>query len=267
MDTATIPVTGRVLIIDGEELVGWSVASSLQAAGEPAQYLPVRSVAEFLLDRIEPGIVLLGLNGDRDGNGDRIDGVRLIPPLCAAGWRVILMTRTSTPTRLGAAMAAGGFTCVPKSAPFASLLAAIRLARTGRSWLPDIQRQQLIALHHDRQRENHARATRLRSLTAREREVLVLLAAGHRARQIADRFVVSQATVRTQIRAVLTKLEVSSQLEAVALLFDTADDPSDNGGPSAYQGPTSARESLNDHGSQVRRADDQGPMRGPTPAA
>ncbi|MDQ4115536.1 MAG: hypothetical protein M3235_01085, partial [Actinomycetota bacterium] len=95
MNTATIPVTGQVLIIDGEELVGWSVASSLRAIGEPAQYLPVRSVAEFLrgIDQIEPGIVLLGLNGGPDG--DRIDGVRLIPPLCAAGWRVILVTRTS----------------------------------------------------------------------------------------------------------------------------------------------------------------------------
>ncbi|MDQ4116889.1 MAG: response regulator transcription factor, partial [Actinomycetota bacterium] len=177
---------------------------------------------------IEPGIVLLGLNGGPDG--DRIDGVRLIPPLCAAGWRVILVTRTSTPTRLGAAMAAGAFTCVPKSEPFSSLLTAIRLARAGRPWLHDVQRQRLIALHRDQQRQNHARATKLRSLTTREREVLVLLAAGYRARQIADRFVVSQATVRTQIRAVLTKLEVSSQLEAVALLFDTADEPSDDGG-------------------------------------
>lgn len=44
------------------------------------------------------------------------------------------------------------------------------------------------------------------------------LAKGQRAQAVADHFVVSLATVRTQIRAVLTKLEVGSQIEAVALL-------------------------------------------------
>jgi DNA-binding NarL/FixJ family response regulator len=44
-----------------------------------------------------------------------------------------------------------------------------------------------------------------------------MLAQGRRAQAVAEHFVVSLATVRTQIRAVLAKLEVSSQLEAVAL--------------------------------------------------
>ena len=55
--------------------------------------------------------------------------------------------------------------------------------------------------------------------------MLALLAAGHRAQAVADRFVVSLATVRTQIRAVLTKLGVSSQLEAVALYRDATERP------------------------------------------
>ena len=55
-------------------------------------------------------------------------------------------------------------------------------------------------------------------LSPREREVLELLAEGHRAVAIAERFVVSLTTVRTQIRSLLAKLEVTSQLEAVALI-------------------------------------------------
>ncbi len=55
------------------------------------------------------------------------------------------------------------------------------------------------------------------TLTGREREILQLLAAGQRAPTIAAHSVVSAATVRAQIRAVLTKLGVHSQLEAVAL--------------------------------------------------
>ena len=55
-------------------------------------------------------------------------------------------------------------------------------------------------------------------LTAREREVLDGLVAGKRAAAIAEESVVSLATVRAQIRAILAKLGVSSQLEAVALV-------------------------------------------------
>ncbi len=47
--------------------------------------------------------------------------------------------------------------------------------------------------------------------------ILAELARGRRAQAVADHYVVSLATVRTQIRSVLSKLEVGSQLEAVAL--------------------------------------------------
>ena len=60
----------------------------------------------------------------------------------------------------------------------------------------------------------------LASLTERERTVLDRLAKGQRAQSIADEFVVSVTTVRTQIRAILGKLGVGSQLEAVVLLND-----------------------------------------------
>lgn len=58
---------------------------------------------------------------------------------------------------------------------------------------------------------------RLQLLTPREREIVGCLASGLRAAAIAEKFVVSVATVRTQIRSILAKLEVSSQLEVVAL--------------------------------------------------
>ena len=79
------------------------------------------------------------------------------------------------------------------------------------------RREQFIRLHRDREHERRDLYEKLGRLTQREREVLALLAGGKRAQSVADHFVVSLATVRTQIRAVLTKLEVGSQLEAVAL--------------------------------------------------
>lgn len=66
------------------------------------------------------------------------------------------------------------------------------------------------------------------SLTPRQREILVLLAQGVRARQIAAILTLSETTVRNHIQAILTALGVHSQLEAVArarTLTFAADEP------------------------------------------
>jgi DNA-binding NarL/FixJ family response regulator len=73
----------------------------------------------------------------------------------------------------------------------------------------------------ERHRRSRAAARRgaelVGRLSTRERQVLARLAAGVPASAIATEFVVSLATVRAQIRSVLAKLEVNSQLAAVAL--------------------------------------------------
>jgi DNA-binding NarL/FixJ family response regulator len=58
---------------------------------------------------------------------------------------------------------------------------------------------------------------RLDLLTVREREVLAHLMRGHTVREIATVGVVSEATVRTQVKSILAKLDVTSQLAAVGL--------------------------------------------------
>jgi DNA-binding NarL/FixJ family response regulator len=80
------------------------------------------------------------------------------------------------------------------------------------------RRRQLIEAHTRQRDRGLALAQSLRKLSDRERTVLDRLAQGRRAQSIAEEFVVSVSTVRTQIRAILGKLEVGSQLEAVSLL-------------------------------------------------
>lgn len=215
----TVTSASPILIVDDHELVGSSLALSLRAEGEDATFSPVRSARGVLetAERMKPGLVVLDLDLGRDAEGNRIDGVRLVDPLVTMGWRVLVLSGSSDAGRIGAALAAGGFVWVPKNAPFPTLLSAIREARVGRSVMPPGRREQLIRVHQDRDGERRELAAKLDKLTQREREVLVLLAAGKRAQAVAEHFVVSLATVRTQIRAVLTKLEVGSQLEAVAL--------------------------------------------------
>lgn len=213
--TAATPI----LIVDDHELVGSALALNLRAEGEDATFQPVRSAAGVLehARRAGPGLIVLDLDLGRDAVGHRIDGVRLVAPLVEIGWRVVVLSGSSDAGRIGAALSAGGFVFVPKNAPFPALLNAIREARAGRSVMPPGRREALIELHHKRETARRDLHDKLGRLTQREREVLALLAGGKRAQSVADHFVVSLATVRTQIRAVLTKLEVGSQLEAVAL--------------------------------------------------
>lgn len=208
-----------ILIVDDHELVGSALALNLRAEGEDATFTAERSAGGILEQarRGPPGLAVLDLDLGRDADGRRIDGARLVGPLVELGWRVVVLSGSSDAGRVGAALDAGGFVFVPKHAPFPALLNAIREARAGRSVMPPGRREQLVSLYRDRESERRRLHEKLGKLTQREREVLALLAGGKRAHAVAEHFVVSLATVRTQIRAVLTKLEVGSQLEAVAL--------------------------------------------------
>lgn len=210
---------GAVLIVDDHELVGTSLVLSLRSEGLDAHHCGTGGVSAVLAVAagLRPGLALLDLDLGRDAVGQRVDGVDVVEPLVASGWQVMILSGTADHGRVGGALAAGALAWVPKNAPFRSLLAAIREAMAGREVMPEVRRRQFIDLHHRRAMERQEVTTKLDRLTQREREVLALLAAGQRAQSVAEHFVVSLATVRTQIRAVLTKLEVGSQLEAVAL--------------------------------------------------
>ena len=163
------------------------------------------------------GLALLDLDLGRDRSGQRLDGVDLVAPLTERGWRCIVLSSTADRSRVGAALAAGALAAVPKHAPFALLLGKVRAAMAGLPVMAAEARQKLIDSFLVRDAERREIAEKLNRLTRREREVLAELARGHRAQAVADQYVVSLATVRTQIRSVLNKLEVGSQLEAVAL--------------------------------------------------
>ena len=212
------PCGEPVLVVDDHQLVAASLALGLRAEGVAARHVPPAGAAA-VVDAAGrgPGLVLLDLDLGRDAQGRPMDGVALVEPLRAAGWRVLVLSGATDRARIGAALAAGAAAAVPKAAPFPHLLAAVRAALAGREVMPEARRRELVELH-ERRRGEHAELTaKLDRLTPREREVLAHLAAGRRAQAVADAFVVSLATVRTQIRSIFTKLEVTSQIEAVAM--------------------------------------------------
>jgi DNA-binding NarL/FixJ family response regulator len=215
------PASAPVLIVDDHELVATSLVLGLGAEGIAARHRAPRAGGyDAVLDDAAagaPGLVLLDLDLGRDAQRRPLDGVRLVEPLRAAGWRVLVLSGSTDRHRIGAALAAGAIGAVPKAAPFPRLLGAVRAALAGLPVMPEEQRRELVEAHERQAAEGADLAARFERLTPREREVLAHLAAGRRAQAVADAFVVSLATVRTQIRSIFGKLEVTSQIEAVAL--------------------------------------------------
>ena len=210
-----------VLIIDDHELVATSLAMTLRSAGLQAQRHAVRSREGILVATatIPPGVVLLDLDLGRDPDGTPIDGITLIEGLCRSGWRVLALSGTSDEARIGKALAAGALAGIPKSAALPVLVDSRPAGGAGpRSHAPSATATAHRGAHRVSAIGGSRSAERLARLSDRERAVLDRLARGRRAQSIAEEFVVSVSTVRTQIRAILGKLEVGSQLEAVSLL-------------------------------------------------
>jgi DNA-binding NarL/FixJ family response regulator len=214
------PVGYPVLVIDDHELFSTSLTMALRARGFDAHQVPVHRLDAFLghPGGGPGGLVMLDLDLGRDAEGSWVNGADLVRTLRAHGWKVLVVSGSVDRPGVAAAIAGGAVGSVPKSSSVDKLMHTAVAVAEGRPVMSEAERQRWLSRHRRYHAQEVELARRLSRLSNREREVLELLAEGHRAAAIADRFVVSMTTVRTQIRAILAKLEVNSQLEAVALL-------------------------------------------------
>ncbi|HUQ64248.1 MAG TPA: response regulator transcription factor [Acidimicrobiales bacterium] len=205
----------NLLIVEDHELLAGTLALALRQRGhevETAAESSVTGIAE-LARRLAPVLVLLDLElGPPLGNGKD-----LVAPLVEVGARVLMVTGVIDRARLGECIEAGAIGVASKTAGFEALVDSVGRAARGDQILRDNERQDLLAAARLRRRADSARLAPFASLTHREKAVLARLVAGESAETIADKSYVSLATVRTQIRAILLKLDVNSQLAAVAL--------------------------------------------------
>ena len=204
----------RVLLVDDHELLGQILTHALVGAGITAELVAEPSAESIgeALRRLRPSVVLLDLDlGERFGTG-----LRHIATFTDAGARVVMLTGTTDRLALAECLEAGAATVVGKDEPFERLLAAVDDVAAGGGMAADARHALLSELWACRA-EAKTRLKPFRRLTRREGEVLEALADGLAAAEIADRDYVSRATVRTQIRGILVKLGVTSQLAAVAL--------------------------------------------------
>jgi len=213
----------RILIVEDHVLFAESLELALSVEGYDVRRIPVPgeerapgALAAAVI-RLRPRIVLLDL--DLGGFGD---GVRLIAPLARSGANVVVVTASIDRSRWGEAVRCGARKVLPKSRPLNEILSTVRRINQGLPVMSREEREELLAYWHRERAERQELQARFEMLTVRERQVLAHLMRGRTVREIARVSVVSEATVRTQVKSILAKLEVTSQLAAVGLAHSIA---------------------------------------------
>jgi two-component system nitrate/nitrite response regulator NarL len=208
----------RVLIVEDHVLFAESLELALTLEGYDARRLPLPaysgSVGQLLATavRLRPRVVLLDLDLGTFG-----DGVRLIHPLALSGANVVVVTASADRSRWGECMRYGARKTMAKTQPLNEILSVVRRIHQGLPVVDADERETLLRQWEDHRLAVEDQRGRLESLTPREREVLARLREGTPVRDIARLSVVSEATVRTQVKSILAKLGVTSQLAAVGL--------------------------------------------------
>jgi DNA-binding NarL/FixJ family response regulator len=204
----------RVMIVEDHELLAHSLEVALEGEGVDVDRITGPTAAEILAfaETTAPDLVLLDLNLTEDVGS----GLPLIAPLSALGANVVMVTGSTDQTALDECIEAGAVGVLSKRSSFEALLDSIRTVMEKGTLLSDHERQERLAALRRARVEEARRNAPFEALTQRESEVLAEMMKGRSADQIAQGWTVSTATVRSQIRAVLSKLGVNSQLAATA---------------------------------------------------
>jgi len=168
----------------------------------------------------------------------RMDGLEATRQLAGPGVEetvnVLVLTTFDLDEYVFGALRAGAAGFLLKDAEPQALLDAVRTVARGQGLIaPEVTRR-LIARFADISPDT-SREPLLEELTDREREVLLLIAQGHSNAEIAQLLVVEEATIKSHVSRLLSKLQLRSRVQAVILAYETGlvSPGSPRAGPSA----------------------------------
>jgi len=200
----------RVLLADDHQLMREGTAALLGADERIEVVGLARDGREALTmsERRRPDVVLLDLNMPVLGGLEACARLRKAED----GPEVLMLTVSDEEPDLYAALRVGAAGYLTKDVPPADLIEAVLAVARGEPRIAPAMASRMLA---ELGRSAPA-PDPLEALSDRERDVLALLAEGLRNREIADRLVISEATVKTHVRHVLEKLRFRNRAEAAA---------------------------------------------------
>jgi DNA-binding NarL/FixJ family response regulator len=210
-------MTTRVLLADDQELVraGFRMILETQADIEVVGDAGDGVEAVAATRRLQPDVVLM------DIRMPNLDGLQATRRLTAAGSasRVLILTTFDLDEYVYQALTAGASGFLLKNAPPEQLIGAVRVVAAGDALLaPSITRrviQQFARLPAT------GGTDALAALTERERQVLQLIARGLSNAEIAAELFVSDATVKSHVTHLLSKLRLRDRVQAVVLAYES----------------------------------------------
>jgi DNA-binding NarL/FixJ family response regulator len=214
-------VTIRVLVADDQALVraGFRVlidsAPDMAVVGEASD----GGQAARLAAELHPDVVLMDI---RMPGTDGLEATRrILAEPATREVRILVLTTFDLDDYVFDALLAGASGFLLKDAMPEDLLAAIRTVAAGEELLAPHATRALIREFVRQPRRTTLAPAALDSLTAREREVLHLVAAGLSNTEIANRLFLSTATAKTHISRLLMKLNARDRAQLVAIAYQT----------------------------------------------
>jgi DNA-binding NarL/FixJ family response regulator len=199
----------KLLIVDDHPVVRDGLRGIFEGDPEFAVVGEASNGAEGVraADRLRPDVILMDL---RMPEGD---GASAIRDLATRGnrARVLVLTTYDTDSDVGRAIEAGATGYLLKDSPRDALVRAVRAAYRGESVLAPSVASRLMS---------QLRAPASDALSARELEVLSLIAQGETNRGAATRLFISEATVKTHLLHIYEKLGVNDRAAAVAVAYE-----------------------------------------------
>jgi DNA-binding NarL/FixJ family response regulator len=209
----------RVLLVDDQPLVREGLRRILhpeegfEIAGECSDGAEVGDA----ITRQGPDVVVMDVRmKDVDGvEATRRLRERADPP------PVLMLTTFDDDEVLSGALRAGAAGFVLKDAPGEELIRSVRTVAEGGAWLDPAVTGRVLATYRSSAPvdDDHA-AERIAELTPRERDVLRLIGRGASNTEIADSLFVSEATVKSHIGHIFTKLDLRDRAAAIVFAFD-----------------------------------------------
>jgi DNA-binding NarL/FixJ family response regulator len=166
---------------------------------------------------LEPDVVLM------DVQMPDVDGIAATRELLGAfpNVKVMILTTFEQDDYIFGALSAGASGFLLKRTRAEDLLAAIRTIADGESLLSPSVTSRVIERMAKQPTPNAARDARLNELTARECEVLALVARGLSNSEIAATLVIEQSTVKTHVKRILGKLGARDRVQAVIFAYES----------------------------------------------